>query len=97
LCRSLVAVVRACAGGELGELVGEGSGVDRALTASGLWVAATASAALRAPLGASPFYWEAGWGVAWALMRPQFGFDGLGILHEASPASGRLWLGLGWN
>src|SRR5262249_31349161 len=38
MCRALVAVVRACAGGELGELVGEASGVERPLTASGLWV-----------------------------------------------------------
>jgi hypothetical protein len=97
LCRALAARVRGCAGGELGEVVGEASGVDRPLTASGLWVAATASAALRAPLGTTRSYLEAGWGVAWALVRPQFGFDGLGVLHEASQASGRLWLGLGWN
>jgi hypothetical protein len=96
VCRFARGLLRLCAGGEAGELVGEGSGVNRPTTARGPWVAFAGQTALRLPLGES-LSWEAGAGIAWALMRPQFGFDDVGVLHQAGQASGRLWLGLGWN
>jgi hypothetical protein len=97
VCRASHPRLRLCAGGELGELVGKGSGVDRPATAHGTWLAFMSNAALRAPVGSLRLSWELGLGAAWAVLRPEFGFDGLGTLHRASQASGRLWLGLGWN
>lgn len=97
VCRAARSLLRVCGGGELGELVGTGAGVDRAETAHGAWVSFVGAAALRAPLGALPLSWEAGAAVASALLRPEFGFDDVGVLHRAGQFSGRIWLGLGWN
>jgi hypothetical protein len=97
VCRASRALLRLCGGGEVGELTGEGQGVERPETAHGAWVAFVGAAALRGPLGALPVSWEAGVAAASALLRPEFGFDEVGILHRAGQISGRAWLGLGWN
>lgn len=97
VCRASHALLRICGGGEVGELTGTGQGVDRPETAHGVWVAFVGAAALRGPLGALPISWEAGVAAASALLRPEFGFDDVGILHRAGQLSGRAWLGLGWN
>jgi hypothetical protein len=99
VCRVIQAPLTTCMGAESGQLIGTGSGVDAPLTASGWWLAGLASALLRGPLasGALPISWELGVSMALAAVRPQFGFDDLGVLHRASGLSGRLLLGLGWH
>ncbi len=97
VCRVARPMLRLCGGGEVGELMGTGSGVGRPETAHGVWVAFVGAAALRAPLGALPVSWETGAAVASALLRPEFGFDDVGVLHRAGQVSARVWLGLGWN
>jgi hypothetical protein len=97
VCRESQPLLRFCGGGELGELVGTGAGVDRPETAHGVWVGFVGAAALRAALGSLPVSWEAGLAVSSALLRPEFGFDDVGVLHRAGQLSGRIWLGLGWN
>lgn len=99
VCRVIQAPLTTCMGAESGQLIGTGSGVDAPLTASGWWLAGLASALLRGPLasGALPVSWELGVSLALAAVRPQFGFDDLGVLHRASGLSGRFLLGLGWH
>lgn len=98
-CRELRMPLSTCVGGEMGQLVGTGSGVDEPRTARGTWLAAVVGAAWRRPFRSpyDPLGWEIALGAAFALVRPEFGFDGIGVLHRPSPVSGRLSLGLGWR
>lgn len=98
-CRELRATLSTCLGGEMGQLVGKGSGVDEPLTARGTWLAAVVGASWSEPFWApeDPLRWEIALSAAFALVRPEFGFDGLGVLHRASAVSGRFSLGLGWR
>jgi hypothetical protein len=95
-CRSVKGPLRACLGAEAGQIVGTGSGVDEPATNSGSWLAVTAEASFRGAI-AEPLGWELGVGAAAALVRPEFGFDELGVLHRASSVSGRFFGGLGWR
>jgi hypothetical protein len=98
-CREVELPLAICVGLESGQLVGKGAGVDEPLAASGSWFAALAGASWRGAISEElrPLSWEVGAGAALALVRPQFGFDGLGVLHRTSSVSGRLQLGLGWH
>jgi hypothetical protein len=98
-CRRVVGPLEGCLGSELGELRGEGSGVDAPRTARGTWFAETLSAlwSPRRPRPSGPWSWQLGTSVALAVVRPEFGFDGLGVLHRPSPISGRLWLAIDWR
>ncbi len=95
-CRSVKGPLRACFGGEAGQVVGTGSGVDEPITNSGSWLAVTAEASFRGTV-AERLGWELGVGAAAALMRPEFGFEELGVLHRASSVSGRFFGGVGWR
>ena len=98
LCHALSFGLSACAGVESGGLSGTGSGVDEPFDASGWWLAGTAGARWRGPLyEPAGLSWQLGLGAALALLRPEFGFDQLGVLHRPSAVSGRLFLGLGWQ
>jgi hypothetical protein len=94
-CRRARGRLRACFGGEVGRIVGTGSGVDEPVTASGTWLAVTAEASFRGTV-VEPLGWELGVGAASAFVRPEFGFDQLGVLHRASSVSGRLFGGIAW-
>ncbi|HTV20410.1 MAG TPA: hypothetical protein VMG12_17120, partial [Polyangiaceae bacterium] len=98
-CRRLIGALQGCAGPELGVLHGEGSGVDAPRSAEGTWAAATLgavwSSAWSTPPG--PWSWQVGTSAALAVVRPEFGFDGIGVLHRPSPISGRLWLAVAWR
>lgn len=98
-CRELRMPLSTCVGGELGQLVGTGAGVDEPLTARGTWLAGVVGAAWREPFRSpdDPLCWEIAIGAAFALVRPEFGFDGIGVLHRPSAVSGRLSIGLGWR
>jgi hypothetical protein len=98
-CRHVLGAFEACLGSELGELSGEGSGVDAPRAARGTWFAETLGAAWssRWPSRSGPWSWQLGSSLAIAVVRPEFGFDGLGALHRPSPISGRLWLGIDWR
>jgi hypothetical protein len=98
LCRAFGRHLSTCVGAELGGLSGVGSGVDEPATARGGWLAGIAGARLHGGLvdsGALSF--QLGLGVAAALRRPEFGFEGLGVLHRPSAVSARLFVGLGWG
>lgn len=95
-CRSVRGPLRACFGAEAGRIVGTGSGVDEPVTDSGSWLAVTGEASFRGTV-AEPFGWELGVGAAAALIRPEFGFDELGVLHRPSSVSGRFFGGVGWR
>jgi hypothetical protein len=95
-CRSVKGPLRACFGAEAGQIVGTGSGVDEPATNSGSWLAVTAEASFRGTV-ADSLGWELGLGAAAAVVRPEFGFDELGVLHRASSVSGRFFAGLGWR
>lgn len=98
LCRQLGVLLALCAGAESGRLSGTGSGVDEPLRAAGWWLAGTAEAHLHGLLSSgAALSWQLGLGVAAAVARPEFGFDGLGVLHRPSAVSGRLFFGLGWG
>jgi hypothetical protein len=98
LCHALRFGFSACFGAESGRLSGTGSGVDQPIDASGWWLAGTAGARWRGPLyERAALSWQLGLGVAAAILRPEFGFDDLGVLHRPSAVSGRLFLGLGWQ
>jgi hypothetical protein len=98
-CRRVLGALEACLGSELGELRGAGSGVDAPRAARGTWFAETLGAAWssRGPSPSGPWSWQLGSSLAIAVVRPEFGFDGLGVLHRPSPISGRLWLGIDWR
>lgn len=98
-CRSWSSGVGVCVGAEAGQLVGTGTGVQAPYTGRGAWLAISPSALLRASLGDSPaaFAWEAGVSGAVGLVRPEFGFEELGVLHRPSPLSGRSWVGFAWR
>ena len=98
LCRRVVARLAACAGLEPGRISGTGSGVDEPGSAAGWWLAGTAGVRWSAPLlERGALSWQLGAGVAAALLRPEFGFDDIGVLHRPSAISGRVFLGLGWH
>jgi len=99
LCRHLAGELEACASAELGQLRGEGAGVDAPQAARGTWFAWAPSAVWSAPWATPPgrWSWRLGAGAALAVVRPEFGFDGVGVLHRPSPVSGRVWLALGWR
>lgn len=98
-CRRVFGPFEACAGSELGELRGEGFGVDAPRAARGTWFAETLSAVCTSswPSPSGPWSWQLGSSLALAVVRPEFGFDGLGVLHRPSPVSGRLWLAVDWR
>jgi len=98
-CRRVVGPFEGCLGSELGELRGEGSGVDAPRAARGTWFAEALSAiwSARRPRQSGPWSWQLGTSLALAVVRPEFGFDGLGVLHRPSPISGRLWLAIDWR
>jgi hypothetical protein len=84
-----------CLGFEAGRLTGIGFGADRETTGHAPWLAPTARAVLRLPLGGNTAF-EASLGLAAPLLRPDFGIDGAGFVHAAAAISGRLALGLGF-
>jgi hypothetical protein len=98
-CRRVLGAFEGCVGSELGELRGEGSGVDAPRAARGTWFAETLGAVWSSPWPspAGPWSWQLGSSLAIAVVRPEFGFDGLGVLHRPSPVSGRLWLAIDWR
>jgi hypothetical protein len=98
-CRRVIGAFEGCVGSELGELSGEGSGVDAPRAAHGTWFAETLGAAFSSPWPSpsGPWSWQLGSSLALAVVRPEFGFDGLGVLHRPSPISGRLWLAIDWR
>jgi len=97
-CHALGQYLSTCFGVESGRLSGTGSGVDEPIDAHGWWLAGTAAARWRGPLDErAVLSWQLGLGVAAALLRPEFGFDDLGVLHRPSAVSGRLFVGLGWQ
>jgi hypothetical protein len=95
----VLGALEGCVGSELGELSGEGSGVDAPRAARGTWFAETLGAVWSSPWPSpsGPWSWQLGSSLAIAVVRPEFGFDGLGVLHRPSPISGRLWLGIDWR
>lgn len=98
-CRRLFGALDACAGPELGLLHGEGEGVDAPRSADGTWAAVTLGSLWNSPWSTppGPWSWQVGTSAALAVVRPEFGFDGLGVLHRPSAISGRLWLALAWR
>ncbi|MEO8185415.1 MAG: hypothetical protein ABI895_41940 [Deltaproteobacteria bacterium] len=98
VCHALRLRFSACSGAEYGRLSGTGSGVDEPIDAGGWWLAGTVGARSGGPLyEPAALSWQLGLGAALALVRPEFGFDELGVLHRPSALSGRLFLGLGWQ
>lgn len=95
-CRALLDTFEGCVGVELGTLRGEGSRVGSPRSAHGAWVGGTLTAVWTVAWSA-PWSWQLGAGAGVAAVRPEFGFDGAGVLHRPSPVSGRLWLALDWR
>ena len=85
----------ACGYGGVGELVGEGRGVDTPQAGAALWASAGLFARARAhlPLG---FRIQLDVGAAFELSSPVFELDGVAV-HEPALASFRAVLGLGWG
>jgi hypothetical protein len=85
-----------CLGAELGDLIGKGDGVDHSQTAFALWLAATATAVLRAELRPA-LALEARLGLAVPALRPEFGLEGYGWFFRPDWVSLRASLGFSWR
>lgn len=88
-------LVLACAGVELGDMMGKGSGVSNAQLGHGIWLAPLAGLALRPRLG-STLSADLRLGVAFPVKRPAFGFEGYNWRYEPEPWSIRLSSGFSW-
>ena len=82
-----------CLGLEVGQLIGVGFGADIPATGHALWLAPSMRVTLQLPVTAHLAF-EGALGIAIPLLRPEFGIDGVGVLHRPESASGRLSLGL---
>jgi hypothetical protein len=96
-CLSLLdsRLVEGCAGVELGDMMGKGSGVSSAKLGHGVWLAPAAGLALRPRLG-STVSADVRLGVAFPVKRPAFGFEGYTWRYEPHPWSIRLSSGFSW-
>jgi hypothetical protein len=80
---------------EGGRLTGVGFGADTPSTGHALWLAPFTRASLRLPLAEHTAF-EASLALAVPLVRPNFGIDGVGLLHTPEAVSGRISLGVGF-
>jgi hypothetical protein len=87
---------RAYLGVELGELSGEGFGVDNQYEGATLWLAGLAGVAARVPFGGD-FGLDVRLGLAAPVDRPTFGLARLGPIYRPSPVSGRALVGLAFR
>jgi hypothetical protein len=87
----------ACAGVEVGELIGTGFGVDVPKTGRALWFGPLVTSGARFHLGGD-LSLEARAGLALPVPRPPaFGLDALGEVHRPAALSGRAELGIRWH
>jgi hypothetical protein len=88
-------LVMACAGVELGDLMGKGSGVSNTELGHGVWLAPVAELALRPRLG-STLSADLRLGMAFPVKRPAFGFEDYAWRFEPHSWSIRLASGFSW-
>jgi hypothetical protein len=88
-------LVEACAGLELGDLMGKGSGVSNTQLGHGVWLAPVAGLGLRPRLG-STLSADLRLGMAFPVKRPAFGFEGYSWRFDSLPWSIRLMSGFSW-
>jgi len=94
LARDLGAIELGARGGlEVGAMSGRGVGINHPDSGRALWLAASAGAVLRVPLGAR-LAALAGLDLVVPIRRPRFVIDDLGSVHRAAAVTGRLALGL---
>jgi len=84
----------ACAGGEIGRVSGEGTGVVRPRLGSALWLAARAELAVELTF-AGRFHAIVAAGAAVPAARPRFVIDQMTPIHQSSRVTARSLLGLG--
>lgn len=95
-CQLLARPAFVCAGLEAGRLSGTGFGSREQRTGHALW-AAPGVEALFAPALASALSLQVSAGIFIALRKPEFAIDGVGVVHQPSPVSARVELGMGWQ
>ena len=88
-------LVQACAGVELGDLMGKGSGVSNEQLGHGIWLAPVVGVVLRPRLG-STLSADLRLGLAFPVKRPAFGFEGYSWRYEPHSWSIRLASGFSW-
>ena len=88
-------LVQACAGVELGDMMGKGSGVSNEQLGHGIWLAPVAGLGLRPRLG-SALSADLRLGLALPVKRPAFGFEGYSGRYEPHSWSIRLASGFSW-
>ena len=94
-CRVLARPAFVCGGFEAGRLSGTGFGAREVRTQHTFWAAPGVELAFAPALGSS-FAFEASAGLFIALRKPEFAVDGVGVVHQPGPVSGRVELGIGW-
>lgn len=96
-CLALVGsrLVQACAGVEVGDMMGKGSGVSNTQLGHGVWLAPVAGLGLRPRLG-STLSADLRLGIALPVKRPAFGFEGYSWRYEPHSWSIRLASGFSW-
>lgn len=94
-CQLLARPAFVCGGVEGGRLSGAGFGSREERTGHALWVAPGVEA-LFAPALGSALSLEISAGIFIALLKPEFAIDGVGVVHQPSPVSARVELGIGW-
>jgi hypothetical protein len=86
---------RTCAGVEVGDMLGKGSGVLENHIGQGIWLAGTATVGLR-PKILSSMGADVRLGLAIPVKRPAFGFEGYDWRYVPQPWSFRLMSGFSW-
>jgi len=94
-CRRLAPPAFVCGGFEGGRLSGTGFGAREVRTQHTFWAAPGAELSFAPALGSSLAF-EASAGLFIALRKPEFALDGVGVVHQPGPVSGRVELGIGW-
>jgi len=94
-CRRLARPAFVCGGFEAGRLSGTGFGTREVRTQHTFWAAPGLELRFAPALGGS-LALEASAGLFIALRKPEFALDGVGVVHQPGPVSGRVELGIGW-
>lgn len=94
-CRMLARPAFVCGGFEGGRLSGTGFGSREVRTRHTFWAAPGLELRFAPALGGSLAF-EASAGLFIALRKPEFALDGVGVVHQPGPVSGRVELGIGW-
>jgi hypothetical protein len=87
--------LRSCVGIELGDLMGQGSGLTKNQLGHGVWFGGSLEEHLRLKLSSSMSAYL-GTGLVIPAKRPAFGFDGYAWRFEPNPWSIRLMMGFLW-